>query len=763
MVIVQQHSQTGAYPRPIRTTTQCEAGDPLEDMKARPQWVAWRWGNVRKDGKREKVPINPSTRLRASVTAPKTWGTYQQALACAQEHGYKGVGFVLTADDPYFMLDLDKCRDPETGVIHPAALALVEELDTFTEVSPSGTGIRIIGVGTKPGSRCVSKNIEWPGQIEIYDQAHYCTITENTVGERGSFVRDSQDALDSVYREFFPAPEKPAQPPVRMDTNPAQDGELLKAGRNAKELGPKFRALFDRGDISWSGNDASKADNALMSQLAYLTWHDAARMEALFSQSALGRRDKWIDRPDYRKRTIDYAIKKTSGRYDPENEKYKPREGSTKTRDKLREIHRYMMGGYRWTENAGNAQSAGRDYAAFLVMLRAAWRANSLEIDMNGRDLMVAGGFGKRATAAKALTSLQDTHRWCVKVADAKGAKADRYRITPHVDSKVDQALIAAPSILGQSRIEAHPIGDQALIGEKPHTLCVYEFGPLLGKSVLIRNTSPTTNKEFDKNGRRIVKGKAAPVASVGKVAAWVLDLIHFHSRVTGEPAPLEFLEERTDIRRDHIKSRHVRKLLEAGLILEDSGGYTTPENVRERLERELEISGCDEKKRQDEEKNAKDREISLIHRMRKAGADFDRIAAQVNRSVAFIMDVLKIPDLAPSYDDLDSLRERREIRNADGYIEELERASELWSDTFPEPESEQEPLGHEYAPAPPPPEPRESRLRRSEEAPRGNVPPARASESRSLEDEHPLECDCLECSFPAIRFARHDYASLVT
>ncbi len=298
---------------------------------------------------------------------------------------------------------------------------------------------------------------------------------------------------------------------------------------------------------------------------------------------------------------------------------------------------------------------------------------------------------------------------------------------------------------------------------------------------MLIRNTSPISDKEYDKNGRRIVQSSKAPVSSVGKVAAWVLDLIHYYSSTTGKPAPIGFLEERTNARRDHLKSRPIRKLIEARLILEVEGGYTTPENVRERLEWELEESGCNKKKRRQEEKNAKEREISSIHRMRKAGADFDRIAAETGRGVAFVMDVLKIPDVAPSYEDLDRLKERREIRNADGYIEELERPSELWTDTFPEPESEQEPLGHEYAPTPPPTppptpspspspppepsqEPRESRLSRPEEAPRGNVP----------EDEHPLECDCLECSIPAIRYARashrtlvkaehHDYASLVT
>jgi hypothetical protein len=727
-------------------------------------------GKVRKDGKREKVPINPSTRRRASVTAPKTWGTYQQALACAQEHGYKGVGFVFTADDPYFGMDQDDCRDPGTGEIHPAALKIAARFGTYTEVSPSGTGTKTIGKGTKPGKKCVSNNTPWGGKIELYDRERFFTITEDALEGTGSFVSDAQDALDSVYREFFPAPQKPAQPPVRTDANHTltlTDRELLEKARNAKQLGPKFIALYDRGDISWSGNDASGADNDLMTQLAFWTGKDAVWMEALFSESALGRRDKWIHRPDYRKRTIDHAIERTPKIYEPE--KFQPRKGSTTTRDKLRRLAYHAVLGHPWPERAGDSRSVARAYAAYKVFLREAYRANSLEIGMSLRELTERGGFGSRETTAKAVASLIDTHRLLVKIDDGGPDKPARFRIEDIAHPILGQSKIAAPSILGQSKIKVRFFSK--------HTPCVYnETGPELSKSVEIRNTSPTTDKEYDKNGRRIVKGKAAPVASVGKVAAMLLDIIHFYSRITGEPATVEILEERTGVRRDNLKDRHVRKLLDAGLILETGDGYTTPEDVRDRLERELEDSGCNEKKRQQREKFAKEREIMLIHRMRKAGADYDRIAAQVNRSVAFVMDVLKIPDIAPSYEDLDRLKERREIRNADGYIEELERASELWPDTFPEPESEQEPLGHEYAPAPLPPEPsqelRESRLSRSEETPRGNVLPAR--ESRSLEDEHPLECDCLECSFPAIRYAgashltlakdeHHDYASLVT
>ncbi len=87
---------------------------------------------------------------------------------------------------------------------------------------------------------------------------------------------------------------------------------------------------------------------------------------------------------------------------------------------------------------------------------------------------------------------------------------------------------------------------------------------------------------------------------------------------------------------------------------------YTIPENVRGRLERELEISGCNEKTRQQRDKNAKEREPMHIHRMFKGGKDFDGIARLPGRSVAEILDVLKIADVAPSSDDLDRLKERR-------------------------------------------------------------------------------------------------------
>ncbi len=732
MTILQQHSQTGEYPKYTSSATP----DPLEAIKILPQWVSWQG---------EKVPINPRTRDPGDISIPSTWATYQQAKACEEEHGYAGVEFAFTEDDAFFGIDFDKCRNPETREIHPAVVEILDKLDTYTELSPSGTGVHIIGIGSKPGPRCATDKTPWGGKIEVYDKKRFFTITEEVVGERGLPVRDAQDVLDSVYREFFPEPEKPVQPPVRNGTGhtPALGRELLLHKARNGPHGREFSALYDRGDISGCRNDKSRADLALCKQLAFWTGGDAALMDSLFRQSALYRK-KW-EREDYRNRTIENAIK-CSKRYDPE---HKPRvEGSTLTRDKLLEIHQYAVL-YKWEENAGNSLKGASDYAAFLVMLEAARKANSLEIDMNGRDLMVAGGFGSRRTAAKAIARLEDTHSFLVKVAEGSSDKSARYRIKDLTPSKVDQALIR----------------------ERERETVDIEFGPLLSKSVLIRNTSPTSDKEYDKNGRRMGKGGKAPVSSVGKVAGRVLDLIHYYSRITGKPATVELLEERTSVRRDNLKSREIRKLLEAGLVLEVGDGYVTPEDVQERLEQELEDSGCNEKKRIQTAIIAREREIRDIQCMHKAGADYDDIAAETGRTPAEIMAILKAPDTSLTEEEMARRKEWRDIVNADGDVNELEKEDEFGY--FPDPESREPRLSSsgKVSKGNLPQEPRESRVSRPEEVSKGNVP--QEHESQSLEDEHPLGCDCLGCSAPATRYAsparikakdeRHGYVSLVT
>jgi primase-polymerase (primpol)-like protein len=110
-------------------------------------------------GKLTKVPYRV-TGTAASVSNAATWTTYNAAATAVSSGRFNGVGFVFTNHDPYLGVDLDKVRDPETGLLDAPMRALVERLASYAEVSPSGTGVHVIVRARKPGDACRKKNVE---------------------------------------------------------------------------------------------------------------------------------------------------------------------------------------------------------------------------------------------------------------------------------------------------------------------------------------------------------------------------------------------------------------------------------------------------------------------------------------------------------------------------------------------------------------------------------------------------------------------------
>ena len=99
-----------------------------------------------------KVPYQaecPST--RASSTDATTWSEFDTAHAAVEDGKADGVGFVL--GDGYVGVDLDACRDPETGVMTAEAHAIIDGLSSYTEISPSGTGVHILLRGQSAAGR----------------------------------------------------------------------------------------------------------------------------------------------------------------------------------------------------------------------------------------------------------------------------------------------------------------------------------------------------------------------------------------------------------------------------------------------------------------------------------------------------------------------------------------------------------------------------------------------------------------------------------
>jgi putative DNA primase/helicase len=167
---------------PPRTLAVIDENIPT-DLTERPQWVGWQWVWIPDDARWTKVPLDAKTGRRASSTNPATWATFAAALAAAERRGWPGVGFVVTRDDPYVGIDLDDCLDPETGELAPWAAAIIADFDSYTEVTPSATGLRI-WIRTETGLLPGGEDGRREGPIEAYGAARYFTVTGHRLARR---------------------------------------------------------------------------------------------------------------------------------------------------------------------------------------------------------------------------------------------------------------------------------------------------------------------------------------------------------------------------------------------------------------------------------------------------------------------------------------------------------------------------------------------------------------------------------------------------
>lgn len=249
------------------------------ELRDRRQWVGWRLAE-RGAAKPTKEPLRPFNGARASTTDPFTWGTFEQALDCP---GADGVGFVFSQDDPYVGVDLDGCRDPASGEIEVWAQEFISRLNSYTEISPSGTGVHVLVRGSIPGDR------RRKGNVEIYSEGRYFTMTGRHLAGTPITIEERTPQIAKFHEAVFgPQDVQGAASPRPLHLS-LTDEELISRASDAAN-GAKFRAL-------WSGNtseyaSASEADLALCSLLAFWTGPDAQRIDRLFRSSALVR-PKW--------------------------------------------------------------------------------------------------------------------------------------------------------------------------------------------------------------------------------------------------------------------------------------------------------------------------------------------------------------------------------------------------------------------------------------------------------------------------------------
>jgi primase-polymerase (primpol)-like protein len=172
----------------------------LSTLASQARWMCWKWVTG-KNGKPTKPPFqgrNPSR--HADSTKPKTWCELQICLQAYNNQQVDGIGFALHQSD-IGAIDIDDCRNKETGELHPWAAAVVARSNTYCEVTPSQEGIRVIG--RCGGSKVHRKlNVTDGVSCELYRVAErYITISGQQIGDVGE-LGNIDELIDTLLLEL---------------------------------------------------------------------------------------------------------------------------------------------------------------------------------------------------------------------------------------------------------------------------------------------------------------------------------------------------------------------------------------------------------------------------------------------------------------------------------------------------------------------------------------------------------------------------------
>jgi hypothetical protein len=189
-----------------------------------PNWVLWKYVGT----DRRKVPFQP-TGKPAKSNDPATWSTHA-AAAASLNCTYAGLGFVFAADGGLFGIDLDCCLDGDT--LAPWAAEILEAFPTYAEISPSGTGIKLFGIGNLVGQGRKKTMGEPQGgrtpAVEVYGAGRYFCFTGRQYGEHTE-VLPCQAALDALLARLWPAPVSMPITPIRpLDDVQERAGAYLR-------------------------------------------------------------------------------------------------------------------------------------------------------------------------------------------------------------------------------------------------------------------------------------------------------------------------------------------------------------------------------------------------------------------------------------------------------------------------------------------------------------------------------------------------------
>ena len=296
-----------------------------EELKSE-SFMLWRLD--KRGGRLTKPPINPSSGFKGNVQNPKQWTDFNHAMRIHMGGRFhtSGISVVLHPESELVGLDLDHCIDE--GTFTDEATEIINRVSSYSEISPSGKGVRIFLYGKLP------KKGRRRGNIECYDEGRHLTVTGNHIPNTPKAINRDQGVIDWFHQNFIATAkvEDSSQMEVRETTGekemvpaePASEvsklrvNEIIQQIRSSRQK-DKFERLFDGNTQGYSS--PSEADLGLCSILSFWTKKNPGLIDCIFRQSSLYR-PKWdekhySDGRTYGQETIIKATELCSEVYSP--------------------------------------------------------------------------------------------------------------------------------------------------------------------------------------------------------------------------------------------------------------------------------------------------------------------------------------------------------------------------------------------------------------------------------------------------------------
>lgn len=286
----------------------------MKSLQKENRWVVWNFEKT-KDGRTTKVPYTTQNK-HASSTNPATWTDYDTASKAAQF--FDGIGIIFTPDEKLLGIDIDHVLDKTTHAFDTQEAAqiraIIKKANTYTEYSPSGTGLHLYLRIAESLPLHANKHAPW----EVYTSGRFFTVTENSYHKKPKAVRtvSIEEANSILAMMGYPWNKVVSVSAATILASPSLSDEELLAKMFASKNGTSIRTLYD-GDASAYQNDLSRADAALTSHIAFWSGRSPEQIDRLWLASPLGQRAKTQKRKDYRVATVTAAIANCTEVYTP--------------------------------------------------------------------------------------------------------------------------------------------------------------------------------------------------------------------------------------------------------------------------------------------------------------------------------------------------------------------------------------------------------------------------------------------------------------